>query len=140
MLWELCIGLKVPWLAPDSQFWFQNEHFARKTFPLFCIWIPSLQSCGDRMAPSSASGFLPPMCVTAEKAAEMAEGCPNRVHCCSVSCPRPHTLLHSALRLAGHDLTTKSSSSEPERPEKQSSSPVGWLSVAPLPSPDPTKS
>lgn len=40
VLWELYIGFKMPHLGPDAQFWFQNEYFARKTFPFFCIWIP----------------------------------------------------------------------------------------------------
>lgn len=37
VLWEICIGFKMPFLAPDSQFWFQNEYFARKTLPLCCV-------------------------------------------------------------------------------------------------------
>lgn len=40
VLWELYVGFQMPGLGPDAQFWFQNEYFARKTFPLFCIWIP----------------------------------------------------------------------------------------------------
>lgn len=35
----------------------------------------------------------------------VAEGHPNRTYHWPVSCPQPHTLLHSAVLLAGHDVT-----------------------------------